>query len=77
MATAETELVEEISSELLLVKAENIQLREVIVAKDTVIHTLTQESNNKQTRIRALRLINRKVFNENKELQEKLMEREQ
>ncbi|MCE7743852.1 MAG: hypothetical protein GPJ52_01830 [Candidatus Heimdallarchaeota archaeon] len=74
MSTVDTELVEEISSELLLVKAENTHLRQVIDTKDIMIHTLTQESNNKQTRIRALRLINRKLFDENKESQEKLGE---
>lgn len=72
MATADTELVEEISSELLLVKAENIQLREVIVAKDSVIRKLTQGSNSKQTRIRAQRLINKKLAAENKDLLEKV-----
>ena len=76
MATVETELVEEISSELLLAKAEIIQLREVIVAKDTVIRKLTQRSNSKQTRIRAQRLININLVNEKKELTEKLRERE-
>jgi len=76
LATVETELVEEISSELLLAKAEIIQLREVIVAKDTVIRKLTQRSNSKQTRIRAQRLININLVNEKKELTEKLRERE-
>ena len=74
MATVNTELVEEISSSLLLAKAEIIQLREVIVAKDSMIQKLTQELNGKQTRIRALRLINRNLFNENKELTEKIGE---
>jgi len=74
LATVDTELVEEISSSLLLAKAEIIQLREVIVAKDSMIQKLTQELNGKQTRIRALRLINRNLFNENKELMEKLGE---
>jgi len=76
LATADTELVEEISSELLLAKAEIIQLREVIVAKDSMIQKLTQELNGKQTRIRAQRLINIKLVNEKKELTEKLRERE-
>ena len=76
MATVDTELVEEISSSLLLAKAEIIQLREVIVAKDTVIRKLTQRSNSKQTRIRAQRLININLVNEKKELTEKLRERE-
>ena len=76
MATVDTELVEEISSSLLLAKAEIIQLREVIVAKDSMIQKLTQELNGKQTRIRAQRLININLVNEKKELTEKLRERE-
>lgn len=76
MATAETELVEEISKDLLLVKAENIQLLELIVAKDSLIQKLVKNLNSRKTRIRALRLINKKLFNENKELLEELRERE-
>lgn len=76
MATVETELVEEISSELLLVKAENIQLLELIAAKDSVIQKQVKEIDSQKIRIRALRLINRTLFNENKELMEKLGERE-
>ena len=74
MATVETELVEEISSELLLAKAENTHLRQIIDGKDAVIDQLVQAINSKQTRIRAQRLINRKLFDENKESQEKLGE---
>jgi len=76
LATVETELVEEISSELLLVKAENIQLLELIAAKDSVIQKQVKEIDSQKIRIRALRLINRTLFNENKELMEKLGERE-
>ena len=74
MSTAETELVEEISSELLLVKAENIQLLELIAAKDIVIQKLVKNHNSKQTRIRAQRLLNKKLVAENKQLLEKLGE---
>ena len=74
MSTAETELVEEISSELLLAKAENIQLLELIAAKDTVIQKLVKNHNSKQTRIRAQRLLNKKLVAENKQLLEKLGE---
>ena len=75
MATVETELVEEISKELLLVKAENIQLQEIIVANDFAIHKLTEESNKQKLRIHAQRLINKKLLNEIKVLQEKLGEK--
>jgi len=71
LATVDTKLVEEISSELLLVKAENIQLLELIVAKDTVIQKLDKKLNAQETKIRASKLNNKRLFKENKELEEK------
>lgn len=60
------------SNELALVRAENNLLQIMITKKDSEIQKLTEKLKGQKLRIRALKLINKKLVKEKKEFQEQL-----